>query len=504
MLPSFITPDKIPHKPGIYIYKDEKGKVIYVGKAVDLYSRVSSYFSKSWHDVKTTKLVENIRNIETIIVESEIEALILEANLIKKFMPLYNIRLTDDKDYLYIVVTDEEYPKIVTARKKDLIKVKKWFGPYPSATTVKQTLKKLRRIFPWCQNPGGGAWGIARGNKPQSKTTSHEPRATSRRACFYFHIGQCPGACVGTVSKADYDKNIKRFSKFLDGKKQELLDDLFKEMDSLSRDRKFEEAAKIKKIVEGINYITSPNKITNYLVNPNFLEDLNNNSLEELQRDLNLPERPARIEAYDISNFQGKEATGSMVVLTNGEIDKSQYRRFKIKITGKPNDFAMHAEMMGRRLKHPEWPLPQLFLIDGGRGQVSSVKAVIDKHSSLVNSGNSSLRLPEEGRVGTAKSVTRQSQTLEGVHQADENHERTGIASESASRRTLRNDVGQIPIYGIAKREEWLYPPEGEPIKLPKKSLALRLLQKIRNESHRFAITYHKKLRAKAFLPKKA
>ena len=471
MLPSFITQDLIPHKPGIYIYKDENGKVIYVGKAVDLFSRVSSYFSKSWHNTKTSKLVENIRGIETIIVESEIEALILEANLIKKFMPLYNIRLTDDKDYLYIVVTDEEYPKIITARKKDLIKVKKWFGPYPSATTVKTTLKKLRRIFPWCSNPKGSL-----SNK------------LGRKACFYYHIGQCPGACVGTVAKEDYDKNIKRFSKFLDGKKSELLDDLTKEMSSLAKDQKYEEATSIRKIIEGINYITSPNKITNYLVNPNFLEDLNNNSLEELQRDLNLPELPTRIEAYDISNFQGKEATGSMVVLTNGEIDKSQYRRFKIKITGKPNDFAMHAEMMGRRLKHDEWPLPQLFLIDGGRGQVSTVKAVIDKHSaSLSLQAHPPLPNPllkGEGNI------------------AKEDYSIPSPLRERVRERGAQPDVSQIPIYGIAKREEWLYPPEGEPVKLPKKSLALRLLQKIRDESHRFAITYHKKLRAKAFLPK--
>lgn len=424
MLPSFITQELIPHKPGIYIYKDKNGKVIYVGKAVDLFSRVSSYFSKSWHDVKTTKLVENIASAETIIVESEIEALILEANLIKKFMPLYNIRLTDDKDYLYVVVTDEEFPKIVTARKKDLIKVKKWFGPYPSATTVKTTLKKLRRVFPWCSNPLG-----SRTNK-------------NKRPCFYYHIGQCPGACVGTVSKEDYNKIIRRFSKFLDGKKQELLDELNKEMDQYSKAQKYEEAAQIKKIIEGINYITAPTKISNYLVNPNFLEDLNQNSLQELQNALNLPELPVRIEAYDISNFQGQEATGSMVVLTNGEIDKSQYRRFKIKITGKPNDYAMHQEMMGRRLKHDEWPLPQLFLIDGGRGQVSADFEILQKFN--IN----------------------------------------------------------VPIYGLAKREEWLYPPEGEVVKLPKKNLGLRLLQKIRDESHRFAITYHKKLRAKAFLPK--
>ena len=444
MLPSFIANSQIPHKPGIYIYKDKNGKVIYVGKAVDLFSRVSSYFSKSWHDVKTTKLVENINDIETVIVESEIEALILEANLIKKFMPLYNIRLTDDKDYLYIVILDEEFPKVITARKKDLVKVKKWFGPYPSATTVKQTLKKLRRVFPWCSNPLG-----SRTNK-------------NKRPCFYYHIGQCPGACVGTISKEEYMKIIKRFSKFLDGKKSELLEELSKEMEQLSKEQKYEEASGIKKIIEGINYITAPTKITNYLVNPNFLEDLNQNSLEELQKALNLPELPIRIEAYDISNFQGKEATGSMVVLTNGEIDKSQYRRFKIKITGKPNDYAMHQEMMSRRLKHDEWPLPQLFLIDGGRGQVTAVHTVI---------------------LNVVKDLSKKS-------------------PETDSSAMPQNDISRIPIYGLAKREEWLYPPEGEVVKLSKRNLGLRLLQKIRNESHRFAITYHKKLRAKAFLPK--
>jgi len=466
MLPSFVNPQIIPHKPGIYIYKDKNGKVIYVGKAVDLFSRVSSYFSKSWHDIKTTKLVENIASAETIIVESEIEALILEANLIKKFMPLYNIRLTDDKDYLYIVVTDEEFPKIVTARKKDLIKVKKWFGPYPSATTVKATLKKLRRVFPWCSGKGQESRVKDQGKRKAGLLDGYTRSGTiakTGRACFYYHLGLCPGACIGAISKEDYSEIIKRFSKFLDGKKQELLEELTDEMGQYSKDLKYEDAAKIKKVIEGINYITAPTKISNYLANPNFLEDLNTSSLEELQKVLNLPELPARIEAYDISNFQGKEATGSMVVLTNGEIDKSEYRRFKIKITGKPNDYAMHAEMMGRRLKHNEWPLPQLFLIDGGRGQVTAVKQVIDE-----------------------------------IAASDALLAMTSLRDHEVAKQSLKN----IPIFGLAKREEWLYPPEGEVVKLSKKNLGLRLLQKIRNESHRFAITYHKKLRAKAFLPK--
>lgn len=430
MLPSFVNKELVPHKPGIYIYKNSSGKVIYVGKAVDLFSRVSSYFNNTWKDVKTAKLVENIASAETIIVESEIEALILEANLIKKYMPVFNIRLTDDKDYLYIVVTDEEFPKILTARKKDILKVKKWFGPYPSATTVKTTLKKLRRVFPWCSS------------KYYVSSIKYQGKVKAK-PCFYYHIGLCPGPCVGAISSQDYLKIINRFSKFLDGKKQELLEELNSEMETDSKNLKFEEAAKVKKIIEGINYVTAPTKITNYLLNPNFLEDLTKNSLRELQSVLNLKELPVRIEGYDISNFQGSDATGSMVVLTNGEIDKSQYRKFKIKITGKPNDFAMHAEMMGRRLKHQEWPFPQVFIIDGGRGQVSSV-----------------VKIMREMGVDT-------------------------------------------PVFGLAKREEWLYPPDGDIIKLPKKSLALRLLQKLRDESHRFAVSYHKKLRAKAFLPDK-
>lgn len=438
----------IPHKPGIYIYKNSAGEVIYVGKAVDLFNRVSSYFSGRPHDGKTSHLIQNIASVETIVVESEIEALILEANLIKKHLPLYNIRLTDDKDYLYIVITDEQFPKVLTARKTQLIKVKKWFGPFPSATTVKTTLKKLRRIFPWCSNPPNEVSSIEYGvlRETEKKDPSLRgvlQRRTTRqsrlRPCFYFHIGQCIGPCAGVANEEDYRRIINMLSKFLDGNKDELVEDLTEQMLKASENLQFEDAQRIKRMLGGIEYITSQTKITHYLENPNFLEEENLKAIRQLQQDLNLPALPKRIEAYDISNFQGKESTGSMVVLTHGEIDKSQYRRFKIKITGKPNDVGMHKEMMGRRLNHPEWETPQLILIDGGRGQVRGAYEVLKER---------------------------------GVN---------------------------IPIFGLAKRMEWLYPPEGEVVKLSKRSLSLRLLQKIRNESHRFAITYHRKLRQKAF-----
>jgi excinuclease ABC subunit C len=414
MIPDFIDKSKLPHKSGVYQFLNSKKEVIYVGKAIDLNKRVSSYFS---NDVtgKTAVLVSQITFLETIVVESELEALILEANLIKKYRPIFNVKLMDDKDYLYIGITKEDFPKVITIRKQDLKGVKKYFGPFPSARTVKDTLKLLRRVFPWCSNPPGS-------------------RNKNSRACFYYHIGLCPGACVGLILKDDYNKIISRFAKFLDGKKDELIKELSIEMMNLSGNQKFEQAAKIKKMLEGIVYLTQTNRTHFYLENPNFLENETKSALEQLQGDLRLKKLPERVEGYDISNTSGKEAVGSMVVLTNGEIDKSQYRKFKIKITGRPNDVGMHMEMMRRRLKN-DWPLPDLIIIDGGRGQVRGAK------------------------------------------------------------KELENAQIDIPIFGLAKREEWLYPPVGDIIKLPKKNLSLRLLQKLRDESHRFAITYHRKLR---------
>src|SRR3989344_3904443 len=432
MVPSFLDKSLIPHSPGVYIYKNSSGKIIYVGKAIDLYHRVSSYFSGYEEDsrranvnhigsldTKTALLVKQIASVETIIVESELEALILEANLIKKFLPEFNIRLTDDKDYLYIKITKGDFPQIITARKKELYNSYKYFGPFPSSRTVKDTLKSLRKIFPWCSKPPKLA--IKDRLKP----------------CFYYHLGLCPGACIGLVSSKDYKKIIFRFSKFLSGQKKELLDELSEEMQALSKDLRFEAAQQIKKIILGIEYLTQPNRVTKYLENPNFLENEKNEALNQLKRDLNLKRFPERIEAYDISNIQGKLATGSMVVLTNGEIDKSQYRRFSIKSLGKANDVAMHKEMMQRRLKHPDWPHPQVFLIDGG---IAQVRAAYDVISS------------------------------EGL---------------------------DIQVFGLAKRMEWLYTPDGEIIKLSKHSLSLRLLQKVRDEAHRFALSYHRKLRSK-------
>ena len=423
MIPSFIKQEQIPHSPGVYQFKDKVGRVIYVGKAIDLRHRVTSYFNGP-HDLKTTNLVSEIAKLETILVESELEALILEANLIKKFLPKFNVRLVDDKDYLYIKVTKEDYPKILTARKKDLSNTLKYFGPFPSSTTVKNTLKLLRRVFPWCSNP--------------PKFTLQPLRLQAKyKACFYYHIGLCPGVCIREISQKDYRKLINNFIKFMEGKHASLISDLNKQMVTAAKAESFEEAGRLKKMIEGIGYLLQTNRVEAYLENSNFLEDEKERALENLQLVLKLKDFPERIEGYDISNIQGRFATGSMVVLTNGEIDKSQYRKFKIKITGKPNDVGMHSEMMRRRLKN-DWPLPNLMIIDGGVTQVRAAYSQLEKANK------------------------------------------------------------QIPVLGLAKRMEWLYKPDGEIIKLPKSSASLHLLQKLRDESHRFAILFYRSLHRKA------
>lgn len=429
MIPDFLDKSLLPHKSGVYIFKDKHGGILYVGKAIDLNKRVASYFSKDLPE-RTAAMVEKIVSLETRIVESELEALILEANLIKKNLPPFNIRLTDDKDYLYIAITKEDFPKIITARKKDLKPIKKYFGPFPSARTVKNTLKQLRRVFPWCSNP-------PRLNRQTSVRFLGNVVAakTGFKACFYYHLGLCPGACAGVISEKEYNKIINNFSKFMEGKKEELIQDLTQEMEGAAKNLNFEAAQRIKKEIAGIEYLTQSNRVHLYLENPNFLEDETKQALEQLKQDLKLGKLPERIECFDISNISGVDAVGSMVVLTHGEVDKSQYRKFKIRISGKPDDVGMHKEMMRRRLRHSEWGMPDLIIIDGGRGQVRGAQFEI------------------------------------------------------------LNSKFKIPVFGLAKREEWLYPPEGEIVKLPRKSLSLKLLQKIRDESHRFAINYHRKLR---------
>ena len=408
----------LPQSPGVYIYRDNSGKVIYVGKSVNLRSRVSSYFKPPEKLLpKTAKLVEEIKKIEYIVVETEVESLLLEANLIKKYLPKYNIVVKDDKSPIYIKIDySEDVPKVLAIRKPKY-KIKRGdyvFGPFPSSKTVTYFLKNIRRVIPFCTH------------------------SSDKRPCLYVHLGLCPDPYRSENNRLQYKKNLKILIKFLSGKYRKIINDLNKQMLEASNNQRFEEALSIKKQIEGLTYVTQKVRYPEeYLKSPNLLSDLNLQKIKTLKKILNLSTTPKRIECYDISNFQGTNATGSMVVLTNGAPDKSQYRRFRIKTKDTPDDFAMHKEMLTRRLKNA-WLLPDLFVIDGGKGQVS-----------------------------TAYSV-------------------------------LQDNNINIPIIGLAKRlEEIFIPNVPKPILLERNSPALLLLQQIRDESHRFAITYHRNLRQK-------
>ncbi len=416
-----ISLTELPQSSGVYLFKNYSGQIIYVGKAVNLKSRVSSYFQKNIQTEKTRLLVSEIKSLEFIKVDSEIDALLLEAKLIKKYQPIFNSQLKDDKDYLYILITKEEFPAVITGRKQDLRKAGDYFGPFPSANAARTTLKTLRRIIPFRINC----------------------RPNSGRACLGFHIGLCPGVCAGNISKKDYKKIIGRVKKFLNGDSSKLIKDLESEVKNYSANLEFEKASEIQHKINAIKHITKPvESVEKYLTGPDVLEAKYQKQLEDLTTKLDLKEIPNRIECYDISNISGSNSTGSMVVLINGQISKGDYRRFKIKTVTGINDPAMMKEVLTRRFNN-KWPLPDLVIVDGGKTQLSAGVSALTE-----------LNL-------------------------------------------------QIPIVGLAKKLEEIYiPGRLNTVSFSKNSPALFLVQRIRDEAHRFAITYHRYLRSKQFLPK--
>lgn len=391
-----------------------------MGKAKNLKKRVGSYFSTKELGEKTRILVSQINRIETIEVASEIEAFLLEERLIKKYRPYFNIKLLDDKRYPSVKITiKDKYPKVLLVRKQEE-DGSKYFGPYTSTGALRSVLKILRKIFPY------------------QSVMNH-----SNKLCFYYHLGLCP--CPTVTKDKNYRKNIRHIIAFLNGNKNLLLKDLIKERDITSALEDFENANQIQKQIDAVELITSPfYKPFEYEENPNLRSDTIKQELNSLREILNLNHVPVsslkRIECYDISNTSGLNATGSMVVFTNGEKDSSSYRRFRIKkdYHNKPNDFAMMQEVLERRLKRNDWPMPSLIVIDGGKGQVSAACKVL-KSMSL-----------------------------------------------------------NIPLIGLAKREEIMITKDLKEIRLPHNSKSLQLIMKIRDEAHRFAITYHRKLRSKA------
>jgi len=440
--------ESLPQTPGSYIFKDAGGKVIYVGKAKNLKSRVKSYFSVSIpSDFKTAELVSKINDLEFIKVGSEFEALILEAELIKKYRPKYNIVLKDDKSRIYIVIRDDiisilgkkyKLPKVITARKPDLRDSDIVFGPYPNNVVVRKILTTSRKIFPF-------------------RDCNYTKFAKYRKIgspCLYGHMGICPSPCLVSEPSdlSSYKKNIFGLKKILSGNATGLIKNIKRKMQIYSQNEKFEEAAVYRDLLDKFYFVQKTfREAEEYINNPYLIDDINKKSLEEIKDFLPfLKNLPRRIECYDISNISGKEAVGSMVVSINGSIDKSEYKRFKIKFKKTPDDFGMMYEVLYRRLKRElpgsdvkSWGLPDLIVVDGGKPQVSSASDV------------------------------------------------------------LRDLEILVPVVGIAKKYETLVYKEGKDFiekTFPKDSLGMKLIIKLRDESHRFAQSYHHLLRKRSLL----
>ena len=541
----------VPTLPGCYIYYDKNGEIIYVGKAKNLKRRVSSYFHKKHDRVKVAVLVSKIEKMEYIITDSEVEALILEAHLIKKHKPKYNILLKDDKKYPYFLITDEDYPRITVVRKKNINPDKgKFYGPYTNSRAMYSTLDFLKKIFPL----------------KQCKTPKF-----SNRPCLYYHIGKCMAPCQGKVTPQEYQNIVAQVELFLSGKQTELIKKLKTQMEEYAKNEQYEKAARMRdsyldlqkalehqKVVyenarlnediiavlyeEGIFAVTIlliregrlidkkdftyfvenedkdeffktffqeyystlmlefPDKIVStdlenigdkqlyqdwleiishkkikisygkskqgrelsQLAQKNVQNLFENARIKKLasirddfnevgaylQETLKLTNFPNRIECYDISHIQGTNTVASMVVFYNGMSKKTAYKKFKLKTTeGKPDDFLSMKEVLTRRLSRlgeKNWEKPDLIIIDGGKGQLSSVMEVVEEMG-----------------------------------------------------------ITDIDFVSLAKREEEVFlPHQSKSIRIPMDSNAMFLIQRIRDEAHRFAITYHRSLRSKALKKK--
>jgi len=410
----------LPITPGVYFFKDKKGHIIYIGKASILKRRVSSYFAKNHKDHKTPILVENIVDIAWIETASEVEALFLEAEFIKRHKPLYNVREKDDKNFIFIRITmQEDFPTVSLVRRPADDK-SRYFGPFVQSYGVRQALRYLRKVFPYFV-------------KDKHKYSSK----------LEYQIGVLPRP---DISKSDYRKQIRKLVLVLEGKSTQLIDQLQKDIGKLSKKRSYEEAAELRNQFLALKALNSrvifggEEKITIGV----------DSALFELAQVLELKQSPRRIECYDISNFAGGDSVSSMVVFSDGLPDTKAYRHFKMRTRG-PNDFAMMQETLTRRFseRNKAWPRPDLIIVDGGKGQLSSSKKTLDSMGVKVLA------------VGLAKRF-----------------ETLVVDSEDISPSTTLRKEGGYYMFNFEAN-----------------SALLHLLQRVRDEAHRFAVGYHTHLR---------
>lgn len=354
----------------MYWFLNAKGEVLYVGKAKNLKKRVVNY-------TQTKKLINRIREMtaEAVklkyqVLESELEALLVEAELIGLYQPRYNILLKDDKSALYVWITAEIFPRVLTIRKKEFISAQPSgtiLGPFQSSYKLNEVLKIIRPIFPWCN---------------QTRKLENSKVVPINKACFYYHLDLCPGACTGGISVADYQNTINNLKLFLRGKKKEVLVNLKKQLKEYVKKQAFEKAGQARDSIQLIEAVTSQK----YKLNPDTtlpqLTTDNENKIRHLQKILadylKLPKTYPlhRIEAYDVSNIQGTNPAVAMVTFIDGQPAKAEYRLFNIRTLQTPNDVGMLKEALQRRQNHAEWGRPDLIIIDGGKGQLRNSLSV--------------------------------------------------------------------------------------------------------------------------------
>ncbi len=410
---------ELPKTPGVYLFRGTHRKILYVGKATSLRDRVRSYFSgqeEKSRGVRMQHLIEDVHNIEIIETDSVLEALILEAELIKKYQPKYNIDGKDDKSFSYFVITKEDFPRVLILHKTDFEKKKyrsflyakgKTFGPYTSAYHMRAALKIIRRIFPF-----------------------HNRSEKNEKGCLSYQIGLCPGPYDGAITPVAYRRNMRNISLFLSGHKKALVKKLEIEMRRAAKKEDFEVAQQLKQQIFALTHI---------------------NDVAFLSREVSSDTH--RIEAYDISHIGGDYMVASMIVFRGDTPDQSAYRKFKIKAVEGVNDLAAMREVLARRLRHlDDWGVPDAIVIDGGAVHLAMTEKLFEDFDIKNSLGKN------VGVLAVAKGPTRK----------------------------------KVDVYAST-----LFP--------PRKTLIENkdLLETLREEAHRFAITYHKSLRDKAFMAEK-
>jgi excinuclease ABC subunit C len=428
----------LPSQPGIYFHKDAAGEIIYVGKAASLRNRVRQYFQASRRrDPKTEALIAEIVDTDWITVETELDALFVEAEMVRRYMPRFNILLRDDKSSLYVRISYDDPHPTVTFTRQPLDDKAKYFGPYFNGGEVKRALKHLRRVFPYSTHAG----------------------VLPKRACLQYHLGLCPGLEENKTSLNDYRANLRKLMQYLRGERAQVLERMERDMERAAKKQDFEKAADIR------NQYFALKALSKQIVfsDKEFLDISKDRGLQGLADLLGLPKIPRRIEGYDISHMQGTDNVASMVVFTNGIPDKAEYRKFKMRLPGN-NDFGHMEEAITRRCNEKNqkaWGLPDLFLIDGGKGQLAAAAKARDALGV------------SRPMIGLAKReeeiVVQMERSFVDVSKL-ELHKHNAIVHES---------------------EDFLM------ILLPHSSDIVKLLQRVRDESHRFAVSYHSVLKGK-------